>query len=194
MIAAKLHMRVFALALAVGIPGCARTTESEVKDAMDAVQRERTPERLVTRAHVFATVGDFTRAEQYLLAAREAGADERAVAPLLLEVYVKDRRYRDAIQCAEGFLQHHPTEQHTRLLLATLEAATGYAARAEANLALVLRGEPKNADAHYALAVLYQHDLGRPARADEHFRAYLQLEPGGLHAEEARGSLLTVVE
>ena len=44
--------------------------------------------------------------------------------------------------------------------------------------------------AHYALASLL-HDKGRDlARADEHYRAYLTLQPHGDHADEARALLL----
>jgi Tfp pilus assembly protein PilF len=180
--------------LSLVLVGCVKAPGSELKETMDTVQKERAPERLAAHGRAFASVGDFTRAEQYLVAARDAGADERQVIPILLTVYIRDHRYRDAMQSAEGFLRRHPTERNTRLLLASLEAATGYANAAEGNLEAILASDPANADAHYALAELYQNDLGRPARADEHFREYLRLNPGGPHAEEARGSLLTVIQ
>jgi hypothetical protein len=55
----------------------------------------------------------------------------------------------------------------------------------------VLIEEPNNAEAHFALASLL-HECGRDhALADQHYRAYLALEPNGTYAEEARSLLLT---
>jgi thioredoxin-like negative regulator of GroEL len=182
------------LALGLGAIGCVKSPSAELKDRMETVQREREPERLIAHAKDFAVMGDYTRAEQYLNAARDSGADERRIILLLLEACVSDHRYRDAIQHGEGFLRAHPNDQRTRLVLAALEAAVGYETQAEEELERVLSAEPRNADAHYALAVLYRDGLGSPGRADEHFRVYLSLRPDGSHAEEARGSLLTVIE
>jgi tetratricopeptide (TPR) repeat protein len=182
------------LSLALLSTGCVKTEGSEVKDRMEAVKRESAPDRLVAHARDFASIGDYTRAEQYLNAARDGGADERKIILLLLEVCVRDQRYRDAIQHGEGFLREHPDDQRTRLILAALEAAVGYQTEAESELERVLVAQPKNADAHYALAVLYRDGLGSPGRADTQFREYLKLRPDGTHAEEARGSLMTVIE
>lgn len=173
--------------------GCVKSPAAELKEARAEVEKEQAPERLLLKGNAFARFGDYTRAEQYFAAAKDAGIDERKVAPLLMEIYVRDHRYRDAIQYAEGFLRKHPRERRTRLLLATLEAAIGYSARAETNLETVLAADPDNADAHYAIALLYQNELARPLRADLHFREYLRITPEGPHSEEARGNLLTVV-
>jgi Tfp pilus assembly protein PilF len=180
--------------VALVVPACVKTPENEARERMDTVHRESAPDRLVAHARDFASIGDFTRAEQYLNAARDGGADERRIILLLLEVCVRDHRYRDAIQHGEGFLREHPDDQRTRLVLAALEAAVGYQTQAETELERVLGAEPKNAEAQYALAVLYRDGLASPGRADEHFRKYLELRPAGTHAEEARGSLMTVIE
>ena len=174
--------------------GCVKQPGAEMKDRVQTVRRESAPDRLVAHARSFAAIGDYTRAEQYLNAARDGGADEREIIRLLLEVCVRDHRYRDAIQHGEAFLREHPEDQRTRLVLAALESAVGYENQAETELERVLRAQPKNAEAHYALAVLFRDGLGDAGRADEHFRAYLALRPAGSHAEEARGSLLTVIE
>ena len=180
-----------AAALAVG---CVKQPGAEMKERVQTVQRESAPDRLIARARSFAAIGDYTRAEQYLDAARDGGADEREIIRLLLEVCVRDHRYRDAIQHGESFLREHPEDQRTRLVLAALESAVGYETQAETELERVLRVQPRNAEAHYALAVLFRDGLGDRGRADEHFRAYLALLPSGSHAEEARGSLMTVIE
>jgi thioredoxin-like negative regulator of GroEL len=185
---------VLAAGVAVLSVGCFRAPEADVKERMDAVQKEREPERLIEHAKAFAAMGDFTRAEQYLTAAREGGADERRIIRLLVEVCVRDHRYRDAIQHGEGFLRDHPNDQRIRLVLAALESAVGAPTQAAAELERVLVAEPGNADAHYTLAVLLRDDLASPGRADPHFREYLKLRPAGSHAEEARGSLLTVIQ
>jgi thioredoxin-like negative regulator of GroEL len=185
---------VLAAAVCTSAAGCVRAPQTELKEQIDTVRKEREPRRLIEHAEAFAAIGDFTRAEQYLTAAREEGADERRIIRLLLEVCVRDHRYRDAIQHGEGFLREHPNDQHTRLILAALEAAVGCQTQAASELERVLAAEPGNADAHYTFAVLLRDGLGSPGRADPHFREYLKLRPDGSHAEEARGSLLTVIE
>ncbi len=182
------------LALLPLVIGCVKAPGAEIKERMQIVEKERTPDRLLERARAFASVGDHTRAEQYLNAARDGGADEKEVVALLLDVCVRDQRYRDAIQYLESYLRRHPGSQRTRFVLATLEAAVGYGTQAEAEVETVVAAQPANAEAHYALAVVLRDDLGNRSRADEHFREYLKLRPAGAHAEEARGSLLTVIE
>jgi tetratricopeptide (TPR) repeat protein len=148
-------------------------------------------EQLLEVASVLEQAGDTVRAEQYLSAALQTGADDARVIPRLLRLYVADGQYRLAIDHAEHHLRRHPRDRALRLFVAALHAAVGADAPAIAHYERALRDQPGNAEAHYALAALLHHGGREPGRADEHFRAYLALEPRGHYAEEARALLLT---
>jgi tetratricopeptide (TPR) repeat protein len=147
-------------------------------------------ELLMRHARAFAANRDYTRAEQYLNLALQSGRSEIEVTPLLIDVCVKDQRYRAALQYAQEHLRRHPRAYRLRFVEGTLLAALGEVARAREALERVLSVSPKHADAHYSLAVLLRDDLGNHLDADRHFRFYLELSPAGSHAEEARQSLL----
>ena len=110
--------------------------------------------------------------------------------PLLIDVCIKDQRYRAALQYAQDHLRRHPRSYRLRFVEATLLSALGDVARAREELEKVLDVSPDHADAHYSLAVLLRDDLGNHLEADHHFRSYLRLAPRGTHAEEAGESLL----
>ncbi len=180
-------------ALATLAVACVKTPGAELREGMKVVANERDPNRLVRAAEAFLALGDFARAAQYYLAGLEEGAEERAVVPRLIEVYVRDKQYRAAVHAGENYLQKHPQETPLRFVIANLRAALGDGTTAKKELEQVLREEPANANAHYALAVLLRDAASDLSRADEHFREYLKLLPAGPHADEARGSLLNGV-
>jgi Tfp pilus assembly protein PilF len=130
------------------------------------------------------------RAEQYLTAALAGGASEKRLLPLLLRACIADERYRSATQYLEEHLRRHPTEHNARFLLASLYLGLDQIELAKKELEVVLGTNPDHAEAHYALATLLRDATASHREADFHFRAYLALRPTGVHAEEARGSLL----
>jgi tetratricopeptide (TPR) repeat protein len=164
---------------------------AETKRIVDA---ERTPEHLLERGRAFADVGDLTRAEQYLAAALDAGADEKVVLPLLLRVCVSAKRYRVAIGYAEPALSRHPQDFRLRMVIASLHAAVDEFDIAKQQLEIVLQTHPDEAGAHYALAVILHDELHQLVDADAHFREYLRLAPDGPHAPEAKAALLKEVK
>jgi predicted Zn-dependent protease len=170
--------------------GCVRTPAAELKDGMKVVREERNPNRLERSAQAFAALGDFGRAAQYHLAALEQGADESVVVPELVDVYIRDRQYRAAVFECQKYLRKHPQETALRFVLANLVGALGEPVVARRELEQVLREEPANANAHYALAVILRDDGADLSSADQHFREYLKLSPNGQHVDEAKGSLL----
>jgi tetratricopeptide (TPR) repeat protein len=183
--------RVLAFALAsLGFAGCVRTPQAEAKHRMEVADREAEPALLLARARAFAEVGDYTRSEQYIDLARRGGASESLVLPLLLDVCIKDQRYRAAVQHTEEYLRKRPGEYRLRFILATLDLALGELESARGELENVLRTAPEHAEAHYTLAVLLRDELGQPLEADAHFREYLKLAPRGSHNREATDSLL----
>jgi len=144
----------------------------------------------VQRARQFAAAGDYTRAEQYLNLAAQGGYDATQTMPLLIDVCVRDQRYRAALQYAEEHLRQHPRAYRLRYIEATLLRALGDVAKSRQELQRVLDASPDYADAHYSMAVLLRDQLGSYLEADRHFREYLRLAPRGQHAEEAGESLL----
>jgi Tfp pilus assembly protein PilF len=178
---------VFALA------GCASSPSAQVKDKMQAMHAEETPDKLVARGKAFAAVGDLTRAEQYLSAALDAGADDHVVVPMLLRVCIQDRRYRAAIAYAQEFMRKHPKDSAMRFVLGTLEAGVGEVKAAKGDLEEVCSEQPDRPEAHYALAVLLRDAHTDLSSMDRHFREYLRLDPQGAHADEARAALLKAV-
>jgi len=173
--------------------GCVRQPEAEVDRRLRVVHREREPERLIARARALSQIGDFTRAEQYLQAARDGGAPEREVLPLLIQVCMQDQRYRAAVAHIEEHLRQHPSHYPLRFVLGTLYSGLGEPESARRELEAVLSLAPRHAEAHFFLATVLRRDLGNFRDADRHFRAYLELEPKGAHVAEARSALLSRV-
>jgi len=173
------------------LAGCGPVTPAEKAQAdLATMHQESTADKLVERGRGFAAVGDSTRAEEYLAAALDAGADPKEVLPLLLEVCVQTGRYRSAILHAENHLRKHPDDMRTLFVLGTLYAALGENKEARSVLEHVVEARPNDSRAHYALAVLARDADNDLIAADQHFREYLRLEPNGSHAEEAKASLM----
>jgi tetratricopeptide (TPR) repeat protein len=147
--------------------------------------------QLLDVAELLAHSGDTMRAEQYLSAALQKGADERRVTRRLLALYVADGQYRLAIALAEDCARRHPRDASLHRLLASLYLAVELDASATDEYERVLTLQPDDAQAHFALASLLHGAGSELGRADAHFRAYLRVEPNGPHAEEARARLLT---
>lgn len=187
-------MKVAALLLlGAAVAGCAHKPKSEAEQRVETVKREQAPERLYEAGRAFASIGDLTRAEQYLTAALEQGYDERKVVPVLISVLIEGKRYRLAIEQGEAYLKKHGGDHRLRLLVSTLYMALGEHDNARKSLEELLRRSPDDPEGNYAMGVLYRDALRDVVRADVHFRAYLRLAPGGSHADDARASLLRSV-
>ncbi len=178
------------LCLLAVLGGCTKSAGGQVRDSVTRLEQERKPDRLVRAGEAFASVGDATRASQYFAMAIESGGDETLIFPRLLETCIRDKQYRAAAFHAENYLRKHPADTSLRFVVGTLHAAMGDTKMAKEQFQEVLRATPKNSEVCFALAVLYRDGEGDRASADPYFRQYLELEPRGQHAEEARGSLL----
>jgi tetratricopeptide (TPR) repeat protein len=155
-----------------------------------SARHDASAETLLEHADASQAVGDMTRAEQYYVAAREAGAPEKIIIRRLLLVCVADRRYPVAAQYAEQFLRRHPNDTDIQFAAASIQAALGEHARARALLEEVVKQEPRRAEAHYALASVLRESKQDGSAADQHDLAYLTLEPQGPLAEAARARLI----
>ena len=181
------------LLLALGSMACSHAADAPLTAEQIQHQRQQQSSSLIEHARALADSSDYTRAEQYLNLAAERSGDRARVVPLLIDVCVRDQRYRAALEYAEEHLRRHPRAYRLRYVEATLLRALGDVARSRQELERVLSASPGYADAHYSLALLLRDDLGNHLEADRHFREYLRLKPGGSHAEEAGESLLEVM-
>jgi tetratricopeptide (TPR) repeat protein len=206
-----------AIFLVFGLAACGPTRAQRVEADIASVRNEANAQTLLERGKAFAAIGDHTRAEEYLAAAIEEGADPRVVLPLLMDVCVRTGRYRSAIQHGENHLRKHPNDLRTRIVVGALYAAINEGKHAREQLEHVVataadpertageagaEGDPRQtaggprpperlkAQAHYLLGVVARDTDKDIVEADRHFREYLRLEPNGSYAEEAKSSLL----
>lgn len=181
-------VRIVMMPLALGLAACAHTTP--VERQLEAVREEQTAEKLLARGRAFASVGDFTRAEQYLAAAIDAGAPVADALPLLMRVCIAEQRYRAAINHGLPHLNKQPDDYKLRFVLGSLYATIGENTMAWEHLKKVAKEEPNHAEVQFAMGMLALEAEGDVVTADSHFREYLRLEPTGAHAAEARSHLL----
>jgi superkiller protein 3 len=133
--------------------------------------------------------GDQEGARRELQAARKLAHDERAT---LLAIGNGLRRAGDApgaLEAMQAALANDP--QPTPALLSELalaQRAAGDRDAAIASLQRALQRDPHYATAHYVLANMLASD-GKRAPARKHFQRYLELEPRGPHAAQARERL-----
>jgi len=182
---------IVSVACTAGAFGCSAPT-SRVERGIETMQRESTPGKLGAHGDAAAALGDMTRAEQYYMAALQAGGDKARLVRRLVAVCVVDGRYPVALEYAEHYLQDHPGDIDVRYVTATLRLATGDDKRAMDELALVAKARPQFGDVHYALAMIHRR-RGDVMAADSSFRAYLTIAPEGAHAEVARENLMRTV-
>jgi tetratricopeptide (TPR) repeat protein len=174
-------------ALSCGLQLACAASKPQQQDP--SVQRTETVNELLRRAEASAYAGDMTRAEQYFVAARELGADEKKVVQRLLVVSVADRRYPVALDYAEDYLRRHPSDMEVAFAAASIYAAVGEPAQARALLEKVVHAHPDWADAHYVLASVLRQTGEELALADRHDLLYLRLAPNGPLSEVARSRL-----
>jgi tetratricopeptide (TPR) repeat protein len=102
------------------------------------------------------------------------------------QLLLAQERYWDAIQVLEATVPRMEPRRHQhrgRILLARAYAKNpNWVRRAEETLQNVVREDPVNVDAHYALGLLYK-DTGLAARAQAMFRRVVELRPD--HREAA---------
>jgi tetratricopeptide (TPR) repeat protein len=163
-------------------------TPSRVPEAKSGTEAGLSAEQLSLAGDSFASAGDMSRAEQYFVAARNAGADPARMVRRLVAVCVADSRYPVALDHAEDYLRNHPADAQVHFAVATLRAAIGDEKGARTSLARVLAWQPEFAEARYVLAQL-DRASGDADAAESGFQAYLRVAPDGPHSEVARAEL-----
>jgi tetratricopeptide (TPR) repeat protein len=172
---------------------CAPSPQQKAKTDTAVIERETTPVRLQQRGESAAMSGDFTRAEQYFVAAIKAGGDARLLTKRLLVICTNDGRYPAAASYGDDYLRAHPGDTEIRYAVATVYLALGDLPRAKSDLTRVVEERPDIADAHFALASVLREQGDALLDADLQLREYIRLEPKGQYAEAARASLLKSV-
>ncbi len=179
----------------VFVTACSSTqSTSGTANAKAKLPEDRDPAVLLERGKAFAAQGDLVRAEQYLAAALSAGADERAVVPLLVRVCVASKHYRLASEYAGQMLARNPNDSRLRLLVGALYVSTGSPARAREHLERAARELSEDGEVQFTVAVFFRDEVADRAMADKYFREYLRLQKNGAHADEARASLMERIE
>lgn len=183
--------RLAPMVLATTLAACAGPSKPDAVSARAAVEN---PALLLERGRMFAEVGDYTRAEQYLSAALSHGAPPREVLPHLLRACVKAGHLRLAADFAEQQLARDPSDAHLRFLAGALQAALGARASARTHLERAAADMPEDPSLQFHIATFFRDDLNDRIGADPYFREYLRLQPKGPHAPEAKASLMEVVQ
>jgi predicted Zn-dependent protease len=180
------HLVSIALFAALGLAACGGG-QKDVKRPPDPLAKAPA-KLLLKRGRAFASAGDTIRAEQYLVAASRRGAPDRKVVPLLMEVCIRGQRFRTALAHAERFLARNPDDRRLQQLTASLYLATGSPEQARDTLENLVESEPDVAEPRYLLAMAHQQ-LDDTDGAARELRAYLELQPRGRLAREARAWL-----
>jgi pilus assembly protein CpaF len=113
--AGPLAALIVTLAAAGGCGGTSVEVQTSSSATTSDPLNDIEPSELFRRGVVLAQHGDFVRAEQYLLAARNRGFDEGRVIPPLMEVCVRASRLSAAIGYAEPYLESHPSDWPLRV-------------------------------------------------------------------------------
>lgn len=166
------------------ISGCAEKA-SQAKSPPSAPSQSQ---HWLEQGRELSRLGQSVRAEQYLLAAWDAGASVDEVAPLLIEVCVKDGRLRSALFYVARVRRMQPSNTAILQLSATLHSALGQSERAEQDVAALEILEPTQPEALFFLGeYLLLH--GQGDRGRRYLSEYLQRAPHGEDAPWARSLL-----
>ncbi len=173
----------------VASSGCAHAPQAYASD-LRAELASITADELFAIAISYATSGDLLRAEQYLVASLDRGYDSSSVVTWLVRVCVASSRYQSALRHSGDYLREHPDDWSLRLVIASIHEALGDPMAAQLELERIVEARPNEALPHFRLAMLYHGRDSTRARATEHLREYLRLEPNGSHAAAARATLI----
>jgi len=176
-----------------GVAGCVGRARGLQPPPTEDPMRTVRAQQMVDEGMALARSGELVRAEQYLAEGLERGADPRRVLPVLLRVCVAASRFRAAVTYAAQYLERHPGDWALRFLVGTIHEELGEHFTARRHFEAVLTLREAHAGAHFMLGKILRDTYVNAAAADGHFRRYLELDPSGVFAEEARGSLLRAV-
>jgi hypothetical protein len=169
--------------------GCGGASSQGTVSVIHDPLEDTSAQQLYDAGIEMADAGDFIRAEQYLTAARDHGYPEDQLIQPLIGACVRSSRMSAALSYAEPYLEHHPEDWRLRQLVATIQMGLESNEAARLSLEHVVRDVPEEPVPHYMLAVLARDALRDDVIMREQFSRYLELDPEGTHAAEARDAL-----
>ncbi len=181
---------LLAAILPLALLGCSAPTTSARPANAATTSPLKDPNVLFDRGRAYAEAGDNTRAEQYFAAAIASGAKPAVVLPHLLKACVAAGDLRLASEYAEQELSRNPENARLRFLTGAIYASIGDRSTARSHLVQAASDLPKDAEVQFMVAAFFRDNLSDKVVADPYFREYLKLDPDGVHAEEARASLM----
>ncbi len=137
-----------------------------------------------------AKMGQSLKAEEYLIAAWDAGTTAQAVAPTLIETCVQAGRYRSALLHVQRARREEPDEPRLMQLAATLYLALGQGGRAHREVIELEAHDPDYPEGVYFLGD-YLQSRGRHERARIYFERFLERWPDAENAAWVRHRLRT---
>lgn len=176
-------------ALLVLLLGSACGSAATERQRNEKALAEDSASMLFKKGQVAASIGDMTRAEQYLVAALKAGGAEKPITEKLIVVCSADQRYPAALEYAEQYLYRHPRDVEVTFAAASIYAALGQMERARTLLEQVVGVRPEWSEPHYVLATVLREHGESLSAAERHDLEYLRLDPDGRFAERARARL-----
>ena len=146
------------------------------------------PHLKVSLALAYLQHADSTRAEKLLLDAKREAPNEAALWTPLVDVYMKEKRYADALRTAGEALQLTPDNKAVQQLQAQAYYYLDDLDRARQALQRLLAADPNDATAYYYLG-LCANKAGDVPEAIRQMQASLQRNPGSDTVQRVLGQL-----
>jgi tetratricopeptide (TPR) repeat protein len=153
-----------------GLVGCS-SSRGEVPNYPSDL---RDPAALLKVAATFAARGESNRAEQYYVAALQAGAEPAEVYPSLVDACIQAGRLGSALQHAERHLRDAPDDLRLLRLSASLSEALGHVDAAREYAEQIARQSERGIEEELFLGAFFQRQQ-LEQRAQVHLKRYLAL-------------------
>lgn len=180
---------------ALGLMGSSLACSSIVQYPEDVEQisseesRDAVAIQFLTQAKYWSEKGDSVRAEQYYVAAWQAGYPFREVLPQLLSTCMEGGRLRNALVYIETAQYEEPENAWLKMLSAILLWSLGDSAQAFQKALEVSAAKDAPAEIFYWKGVMFDEYLSDRHAARESFEEYLQREAGGRWSKQAQAYL-----
>lgn len=180
---------------ALGLMGPSLACSSVIQHPEDVEQiaseesRNTVVAQFLTQARYWSEKGDSVRAEQYYVAAWQAGHPFGEVLPHLLNTCMEGGRLRNALIYIETAQHEEPENAWLKMLSAVLLWSLGDSAQAFQRALEVSAAENAPAEIFYWKGVMFEEYLSDRDAARESFEEYLQRDAQGQWSKQAQAYL-----